>query len=174
MPLLLSVKDSRPRASSASGVVRAATLIFAVALGGVCLHEDGQALASPVQRGAGKKTYTPAAGTPERKAVLDAVRKKLGIDSQFKVYHLSVNGDWAYFDGGEVVGLEGGELQETDLGVKALLRRGKGAAGRASWTVVEMWTLPTEEQLSHEEFVKRVFRRQKAENIPLSIFPHVM
>jgi hypothetical protein len=173
MPLLLSVKDSRPLSSSASGLIRAATLIFVVLLGGVSPLPGGRALASPAQRRAGK-TYTPAAGTPERRALLDAVRKKLGIDSQFKVYHLSVNGDWAYFNGGEVVELEGEELQETDLGVSALLRRGKGAAGRSSWTVVEMWTLPTEEQLSHEEFVKRVFRRQKAENIPLSIFPHVM
>jgi formylglycine-generating enzyme len=41
----------------------------------------------------------PAAGSPERKALLDAVRAKLGVTCEFKVDRLVVAGDWAYFEG---------------------------------------------------------------------------
>lgn len=114
---------------------------------------------------------TPAQGSPERKALLDAVRARLKIKSQFKVNHLKAGGDWAYFDGGEVVDAGGGELQETDLSVRALLARKKTAAGKHVWAVVEIWTLPTNDQLSSDAFVARLRRRRGASKIPASIFP---
>ena len=119
---------------------------------------------------AGKAT-TPAQGSPERRAVLDGVRARLKLKSQFKVYHLKVKGDWAYFHGGEVVDAGEGELQETDLDVKALLERRKIANGKLSWVVVEIWTLPTDDKLSYQSFVTRVRKRKGAANAPADIFP---
>jgi hypothetical protein len=116
------------------------------------------------------KATTPAQGSPERKAVLDAVRARLKLASQFKVYHLKLKGDWAYFHGGEVVDAGEGELQETDLDVKALLER-KTSGGKTFWVVAEIWTLPTDDKLSYKSFVARARRRQKASNVPADIFP---
>jgi hypothetical protein len=122
---------------------------------------------------AGKAATTPAQGSPERKAVLDAVRARLKLTSQFKVYHLKLSGDWAYFHGGEVVDAGEGELQETDLDVKALLER-KTAGGKTSWVVAEIWTLPTDDKLSYKSFVTRARKRQKAAHVPADIFPSDM
>jgi hypothetical protein len=122
------------------------------------------------QRGNAANATTPAQGSPERRAVLDVVRARLKLKSQFKVYHLKLNGGWAYFHGGEVVDAGEGELQETDLDVKALLER-KQVAGKSAWVVAEIWTLPTDDQLSYKNFVARARRRQKAANIPTDIFP---
>ncbi|HJR09323.1 MAG TPA: hypothetical protein VJ842_18835 [Pyrinomonadaceae bacterium] len=119
------------------------------------------------------KAVTPAQGSPERKAVLDAVRTRLKLKSQFKVYHLKVNGNWAYFHGGEVVDAGDGELQETDLDVKALLQL-KTVSGKTAWVVAEIWTLPTDDKLSYKTFVARARLRQKAANVPADIFPSDM
>jgi len=121
------------------------------------------------QSNTGKAT-TPAQGSPERKAVLDAVRVRLQLKSQFKVYHLKLNGNWAYFHGGEVVDAGEGELQETDLDVKALLER-KQIDGKPLWVVAELWTLPTDDKFSYKSFVARTRRRQKLSNTPADIFP---
>ena len=56
------------------------------------------------QVGAPAPAYTPTAGTPERKAMLDAVRAALKTRSEFKVGHLRASGDWAYFEGRESIG----------------------------------------------------------------------
>ncbi|HEY1403990.1 MAG TPA: hypothetical protein VGB05_07695 [Pyrinomonadaceae bacterium] len=113
---------------------------------------------------------TPAQGSPERKSVLDAVRARLKLKSQFKVYHLKLSGNWAYFHGGEVMEAGEGELQETDLDVKALLER-KPVGGKPAWVVAEIWTLPTDARLPYRSFVTRTRRRQKASNISAGIFP---
>jgi hypothetical protein len=126
------------------------------------------------QSNAGKAAATtPAQGSPERKAVLDAVRARLKLTSQFKVYHLKLSGGWAYFHGGEVVDAGEGELQETDLDVKALLER-KTSGGKTSWVVAEIWTLPTDDKLSYKSFVTRARKRQKAARVPADIFPSDM
>ncbi|HLL71811.1 MAG TPA: hypothetical protein VK363_10285 [Pyrinomonadaceae bacterium] len=117
-----------------------------------------------------KKASTPAQGSPERKAVLDAVRVRLQLKSQFKVYHLKLKGNWAYFHGGEVVDAGDGELQETDLDVKALLER-KQINGKPLWTVAELWTLSTDDKFPHKNFVARTRRRLKLSNVPADIFP---
>jgi hypothetical protein len=121
------------------------------------------------QSNTGKAT-TPAQGSPERKAVLDAVRVRLQLKSQFKVYHLKLKGNWAYFHGGEVVDAGEGELQETDLSVKALLER-KQIDGNPLWTVAELWTLPTDDKFPYKNFVTRARRRQKLSGTPADIFP---
>ena len=126
----------------------------------------------PAQEGtqqSASKATTPAQGTAERKALLDAVRARVKIKSQFKVYHLKVQGEWAFFHGGEVVDADG-ELQETDLDVQALLQR-KIVAGKAAWFVAELWTLPTDDKLSRAEFVRRVRQRQQKGRIPADILP---
>jgi ketosteroid isomerase-like protein len=125
---------------------------------------------SAVEAQDASKATTPAQGTAERKALLDAVRARLKIKSQFKVYHLKVNGDWAFFHGGEVVDGGDGELQETDLDVQVLLQR-KTVAGKAAWYVAEIWTLPTDDKLARAEFVRRVRQRQQAGRVPADILP---
>jgi hypothetical protein len=115
------------------------------------------------------KATTPPQGSAERKALLDAVRARLEIKSQFKVYHLKVQGEWAFFHGGEVVDADG-ELQETDLDVQALLQR-KTVAGTPGWYVAEIWTLPTDDKLARAEFARRVRRRQQTGRIPAAILP---
>jgi hypothetical protein len=146
---------------------RSATLFATLAL--AAASATAGVVARAPRQGEGRAT-APAQGSAERKAVLDGVRARLKIKSQFKVYHLKVSGDWAYFFGGEVVAAEG-ELQETDLTVKALLARKKGAAGKDTWAVAEIWTLPDEERQPFEKFSARVRARRKAENIPADIFP---
>jgi hypothetical protein len=115
------------------------------------------------------KVTTPAQGSAERKALLDAVRARLGIKSQFKVYHLRVSGEWAFFHGGEVVDADG-ELQETDLDVQALLQQ-KTVGGKSNWYVAEIWTLPADDKLSRAEFARRVRRRQQTGRVPAAILP---
>ena len=129
-----------------------------------CLSSLGAIKAQEANR-----ATTPAQGTAERKALLDAVRARLKIKSQFKVYHLKVNGDWAFFHGGEVVNADG-ELQETDLDVQALLQH-KTVAGKPAWFVAEIWTLPTDDNFSRAEFVRRMRQRQQAGRIPADILP---
>jgi hypothetical protein len=113
------------------------------------------------------RATTPAQGSAERKALLDAVRARLKIKSQFKVYHLKMQGEWAFFHGGEVVDADG-ELQETDLDVEALMQR-KVVNGKAAWYVAEIWTLPTDDQLSRAEFARRVRQRQQQGRVPADI-----
>jgi hypothetical protein len=126
--------------------------------------------AAHAQKSDAPKAATPAQGSPERKAVLDAVRVRLQLKSQFRVYHLKLKGNWAYFHGGEVVDAGEGELQETDLDVKALLER-KQINGKPLWTVAELWTLPTEDKFPYKNFVARTRRRLKLSNTPADIFP---
>lgn len=86
---------------------------------------------APAAAAAAKPTETtaahPASGSPERKAILDAVRAKLATTVEFKVVWLAVVGDVAYF--------EGQEHKAAGRAVGALLRR-EGAA----WTVAELAT----------------------------------
>ena len=141
-------------------------LIIIALCAGACAMPVGELRAA--QEGATRgRAYTPKAGSAERKALLDAVRKRLRMESQFKVGHLMTDGRWAFFRGGEVVPTGEGELQETDLSVAALLER-RTVAGRAAWAVVEIWTLPTDEKQSYSSFVGRV--RQRG-GVPSSILP---
>ena len=93
---------------------------------------------------------TPAAGTPERKEIMDALRvpaeKELKQKVIFNVDILRVAGDWAYArvsptrpDGGEIKFSKTKYREQIEFGAfdpqgEALLRREGG-----DWTVVE-WT----------------------------------
>lgn len=144
--------------------------LFVSLLVAPCPSLNATATLAQQQKGHAAQATTPAQGSPERKAVLDGVRGRLKLQSQFKVYHLKTNGNWAYFHGGEVVDAGEGELQETDLDVKALLER-KTVGGKTSWVVAEIWTLPTEDKLSYKSFVARARQRQKTAKAPADIFP---
>ena len=148
---------------------RLATLLAALALAAAYAPAGSSSSSAVAARQGEGRATAPAQGSAERKAVLDGVRARLKLKSQFKVYHLKVSGDWAYFFGGEVVAADG-ELQETDLSVKARLAR-KRVAGKDTGAVAEIWTLPDEERQPFEKFSARVRARQKAENIPADIFP---
>jgi hypothetical protein len=100
---------------------------------------------------------------------MDAVRASLDIKSVFEVHHLKVAGRWAYLRCNEVF-IDGDEKQETDLSVAALLERRDTPKGKR-WTIVEQWTLPTDDQLRFPEFVRRVQARQRKARIPAAIFP---
>ncbi|HZH89153.1 MAG TPA: hypothetical protein VEX70_00900 [Pyrinomonadaceae bacterium] len=143
---------------------RAAVLLLLA----LCAAPVTHALAQ--KSGAAGKATTPAQGSPERKAIVDAVRVRLMSKSRFKVHHLKLNGNWAYFHGGEIVDAGQGELQETDLDVKAVLER-KQIRGKFLWTVAELWTLPTEDKFPYKDFVMRARRRQKLSGTPADIFP---
>lgn len=113
---------------------------------------------------------TPAVGSPVRTAILNAVRSALALptsgESRFKVFHLKTANPWAYFEGNEVVHVEGSEWQETDLTVKALLQ-----LDGAAWRVRTLWTLPTNERTPLHEFEARVQEMAKRSAIPEGIFP---
>lgn len=112
----------------------------------------------------------PVAGIGERAALMDAVRASVRTSSRFKVHDVRVAGRWAFVHATEVVELDDVELQETDLTVMALLQS-QGDAPRRRWTVVELWTLPTEERRSHAHFARAVRERQEREGFPVGLLP---
>lgn len=123
------------------------------------------ACAQPAAAGAS----VPAVGSPARSAILDALRGELGIaggGSRFKVFHLKTAGAWAYFEGNEIVQLEGRQWQETDLTVKALLHEEGGR-----WRVRALWTLPGNERLPLHEFERRLAGLRARWQLPAGLFP---
>lgn len=118
--------------------------------------------------GAATRPTAPAAGSPQRTAILSAVRRRLKTSSRFKVDHVRVAGRWAFIRATEVVPLDGEELQETDLSVAALLEQ---PAGTTSWRVAEYWTLPTEGERPLAEFKRRVRERLRVERLPSALLP---
>lgn len=142
-------------------------MLRAAVLGTMVLGWGGVAAAQPQSRAS--PVSTPAPGSPTRRAILDALRAKLDIKSVFEVYHLKVAGRWAYLRCNEVV-IDGGEKQETDLTVAALFERREGTTP-ARWSVVELWTLPTDESEHFRDFVRRVQTRQRESRIPVALFP---
>lgn len=109
----------------------------------------------------------PAAGTPVRKAVLDAVRRHLRTSAVFKVPHLAVSGPTAFLRAGEVVP-DGDNLQETDLFVEVLLER----RANGDWRVVHLWNLETEgEKAPHDAFLARVLRVLRERALPMTMLP---
>ena len=112
----------------------------------------------------------PAAGSPARTAILNAVRGALMIaatgESRFKVFHLKIAGPWAYFEGNEIVHVSGAEWQETDLTARALLQQEGGA-----WKVRALWSLPTNESHTLQAYQRQVMELRQRSRIPAAIFP---
>ena len=112
---------------------------------------------------------TPAAGSAARTAILDAVRKRLGVKSKFKVGHVRATERWAFVRCVEVVN-DGDQLQETDLDIAALLER-KGPPGAARWEVVDLWSLSAETERPYTPFARRIRERARNARIPTALFP---
>ena len=119
---------------------------------------------------AGAPPREPAAGSPERAAIVDAVRRDVGNTTRYRIDHLRATPRWAFFSGTEIVPLDGGEEQETDLTVQALLER-RTADGALRWDVVERWTLPTDDSASRREFLTRLRARITQDAVPRALFP---
>ena len=113
---------------------------------------------------------TPGAGSPERAAILDALRTRLKTKSRFKVDHIRTAGEWAFIRATETVQLEGDEQQETDLTVAALLEKPK-ASTTGWWRIADMWTLPDNDAKPLAEFTRRVKQRIAAERLPPALLP---
>ena len=113
---------------------------------------------------------TPAAGSPERAAILDALRTRLKTKSRFKVDHIRTSGGWAFVRATEIVELDGNEQQETDLTVAALLELPKGST-TGWWRIADYWTLPENDEKPLAEFTRRVKQRIAAERLPTALLP---
>jgi hypothetical protein len=113
---------------------------------------------------------TPVAGSPERAAILDALRTRLKTQSRFKVDHMRLAGEWAFVRATEIVELEGNEQQETDLTVAALLQKPKGST-TGWWRIADYWTLPENDEKPLADFTRRVKQRITAERLPLALLP---
>lgn len=113
--------------------------------------------------------HTPPPGTPERTALLGAVRSALRLNpraSRFNVFHLRRAGNWAYFEGNEVISLDEHSWQETDLTVKALLVHSGSA-----WRVEVLWTLPGNDHFSLAAFEQRLATLRQTHHLPGELFP---
>jgi hypothetical protein len=125
-------------------------------------------LAAPAGADSTVRVTTPAQGSKQRSALLAAVRLRLKTSSRFKVDHVRVAGRWAFLRATEIVPLDGGEQQETDLSVAALLEQ---PATSATWRVVEIWTLPGASEHPLESFKRRVHERLRVERLPTALLP---
>lgn len=114
------------------------------------------------------RTYTPRPGTPERKAILDAVRARLAIKNQFEVDHMKVSREWAFFRGNALV-FEQGEKLEVDS-VMALLKQVK-KGGKRAWQVEQIWSLGKDSDQPMENYLEAFRKRQQDDLIPADIFP---
>lgn len=95
----------------------------------------------------GQKAYTPKAGTPERKVILDKIRPKVednvikGV--KFQVSTFKISGDWAFVNGSMLDSKEKPlnedlirkkyQTEAWDNNFQALLKKVKG-----TWTVIEV------------------------------------
>jgi hypothetical protein len=113
---------------------------------------------------------TPGPGSPERAAILDAVRRRVKPSGKFRVDHIRMAGGWAFVRATEVFPLDGGELQETDLTVAALLELPAGST-TGWWRIADYWTLPGDQDRPLAEFAKRVRDRLRAERLPAALLP---
>lgn len=119
---------------------------------------------------AGAPPREPASGSPERAAIVEAVRRDVGNTTRYRIDHLRATPRWAFFSGTEIVPLDGGEDQETDLSVQALLEQ-RTADGAPRWEVVERWTLPTNDSAPHARFLQRLRDRIARDAVPKALFP---
>ena len=127
------------------------------------------AQASATRQSSATRVRTPAQGSSERLALLDAVRTKLNIKSRFRVTHLMTDGGTAFFEGSEVVEAEG-ELQETDLSVLALMER-RSSGSKERWEIVDLWTLHMPEEDARKDFVARLRKRVNAGTLLRNLLP---
>ena len=114
--------------------------------------------------------WAPAAGSPERKGILNALRQRLQSTPTFKVAFVAVAGTHAFVRAGEVV-RDGRAFQETDLFIEGLLVKNV-EGGHTRWRVLEWWNLsaqPTGEE--HRAFLSRVQRVIRDKGLPQTLLP---
>lgn len=136
--------------------------------------QDGSAVRASVFQSSGarqganrpaSKAYTPTAGSPERKAIMDAVRADQKV--VFKVHYLKVHGDWAWVDATPLDD-KGKPVAE---GGPSLMHKENG-----TWKVLDLSVVPPdpEQPLEAEEappeFVKKL--QSIFPGLPADIFPH--
>jgi hypothetical protein len=123
---------------------------------------------SGVQQGgnhSASKAYTPPAGSPERKAIMDALRGDQKVI--FKVYYLKVHGDWAWVDATPL----DDKSRPVAEGGPSLMHKENGA-----WKVMDLSVVPQDPDQPLEaedtppEFVKKL--RSIFPGLPPDIFPH--
>lgn len=116
----------------------------------------------------GTAVVTPREGSPTRWAILDALRAHLKAGGRLEADHVRTANGWAFVRATEVVALEGGERQETDLTAAALLEL---QAATGAWQVIEVWTLPGDARLPLAEFTRRLGIYQASVGLPAALFP---
>lgn len=115
-------------------------------------------------KGSSSKAYTPAAGSPERKAIMDGLR--LDQKVVFKVHYLKVHGDWAWID---VTPLDGKGKPVAEGGA-SLMHKENGA-----WKVIDLSVIPEDPDNPQgpddpdPKFVKAV--QKVFPGVPADIFP---
>jgi hypothetical protein len=135
-------------------------------------HERSAARAAVlVSRGAqhdshtASKAYTPAAGSSERKALMDALRGDQKVI--FKVYFLKVHGDWAWVDATPLDD-KGRPVAE---GGASLMHKENG-----TWKVIDLSVVPQdpEQPLEAEDAPPKFVKKLQAifPGLPQDIFPH--
>lgn len=107
------------------------------------------------QAWAGDKAYTPAKGSAERTAVMDAIRRDVaalgGMKVVFMVEHLKVAGSWAYTS----VMPQSPDGKSKYEGFSALLQKVGG-----KWQVVHVPVFdPDGPELSNQEFIAAIMKR---------------
>jgi hypothetical protein len=103
-------------------------------------------------------------------AIVDALRNRLRSSGKFRADHIRAAGSWAFVRATETVSLSGGEIQETDNTVAALLELPKQSA-MGWWRIVDVWTLPTDAEKPLADFTRRVRERLRAQGLPASLLP---
>lgn len=153
------LKDIRAERAANAGVAPVAS---------PAIHDSSQSMSSEVESTI--PVTTPAAGSKERTAIMDAVRQRLKSTSRFKVDHIRMAGNWAFVRATEVVPAEKDELQETDLTVAALLELPPGST-TGWWRIADYWTLPGNDSRPLADFVRNVRARVRAERLPAALLP---
>lgn len=102
--------------------------------------------------------------------MLDALRQRLKMSGKFRVDHIRTWRRWGFVRATEVVELEKGEVQETDLTVAALLELPAGSK-TGWWRIVELWTLPDDQTHPMKDFLTAIRAKQRRENLPAALFP---
>ena len=114
--------------------------------------------------------HTPAKGSPERQAIMDALRKNFKADTGaqviFQVHYLKVHNGWAWVD-----------VTPLDDKGKAVAEGGPSLLHyeQAKWTVIDLSTVPEDpddplgDQDASPGFIKNL--RQKYPAVPTDIFP---
>lgn len=115
--------------------------------------------------GGAANALTPPPGSPLRVAVIDAVKTQLGIHGKFKVARIEVAGDWAYFEGTEIVPLQAGEWQETDQTVNAVLQKTEGG-----WRTALLWSLTRDHEYPRARFESDLRELRQTRSLPEVLF----